>query len=345
MRRALALAVVLLAAGCTVGGPAQPTPATGSTPGTTTPEHTPTASTPVVTTPRALPDPAFDGERALDHVRAQVTGADGGPRYRIPGTEGNAEVARYVDAEMAALGFAVTWHHFNASYGCREVAMHNVVAERAGTSGRTILLAAHYDTRPVADKDPDVGKRGQPVLGANDAGSGVGVLLELARVLPPTEDAVRFLFFDGEDGGGYLAPCRTDWILGSRAYAEQMSAQDIAAVRALLLVDMVGDPQLLLPKEGYSASGPGAHVQDALYSIADQLGHEQFVDEESYSITDDHVPFIERMIPAVDLIHIIPGDPKVFPSWHHTTFDDLDHVSASSLDAVGETIEAWLATL
>lgn len=339
MRWVLAILVVVLVAGCARwdAPPAATTPAATTSP-------TP-ATTPVATTPDSRPYlPVFEGERAFAHVAAQVTTPNGSVRYRIPGTEGNEEVARYIDAQMAALGYRVSWHHFNATYGCVETPMHNVVAQLDGTSGKTIVLAAHYDTRPVADKDPDISRRNEPVLGANDAGSGVGVLLELARVLPPTSDSVRFLFFDGEDGGGYKAPqCATDWILGSRAYAETMSEADVASVRALILVDMVGDPQLILPREGYSAGGPGRSVQDQLYGIADKLGHEQFRDETSYSITDDHVPFLERRIPAVDLIHLIPNDPRVFPSWHHTTFDDMEHVSAESLDAVGETIEAWIA--
>ena len=338
--RWLAVLAVTVLAGC-AGGNGIP----AATP-VLTPPDLPVTLPPVTTTPQRPPElqPKFDGQRAFEHVAAQLVSENGTVRYRIPGTEGNREVARYIDAEMRALGFAVTWHPFNATYGCEQVPMQNVVAERAGTSGRIVLLAAHYDTRPVADKDPDTARRGEPVLGANDAGSGVGVLLELARVLPATNDTVRFLFFDGEDGGGYKGRQCTDWILGSTAYAAQMSAEEVAAVRAMVLVDMVGDPQLVLPREGYSADGPGRALQDELYGIAAKLGHAQFLDQESYSITDDHVPFLDRRVPAVDLIHLLPNDPRVFPSWHHTTFDDLERVSPGSLDAVGETIEAWLAT-
>ena len=342
MRWVCLLVVVALAAGCTL-----PAPAPAVTPTAATPATTPASPTPPAT-PTPPVAPAFDGERAYAHVVAQVRDEAGAPRYRVPGTPGNAEVARYIDATLSGLGYVVTWHHFNATYGCEEVAMHNVVAERPGTSGRVVAFAAHYDTRPIADKDPDVARRGEPILGANDGASGVGVLLELARVLPPSEDAVRLLFFDGEDGGGYKASegCRTDWILGSRAYAGSLDAEELASFRALVLVDMIGAPDLLLPKEGYSAADARASVvQEEVYAVAKSLGHRQFLDRIGAQILDDHVPFLERQVPAIDLIHTVPGDPRVFPAWHHTHDDDLDVVSAASLAAVGETLERWFAQL
>lgn len=335
MRPLLALLCLALVAGCAApGGGENPT-----TP--SSPVATPTATTP---TPGEAPyEPSFDGGRAFEHVREQVLRPDGTVRTRVPGTEGNNETASWIADTMAGLGYGVEWHYFNATYGCEPTPMHNVVAERAGTSGRVVVYAAHYDTRPIADKDPTLANRTRPVPGANDGASGVAVLLELARVLPPSNDTVRFVFFDGEDGGGYLGRACTDWILGSRAYAASLSAEGLASIRAFVLVDMVGDPDLLLPYEGYSREGPGRSVQDAIHATARSLGHRQFLDRDGFSILDDHVPFVEAGVPAVDLIHTIPGDPRVFPDWHHTMEDDLDSVSAASLAAVGETLEAWHA--
>ncbi|HET6405050.1 MAG TPA: M28 family peptidase [Candidatus Thermoplasmatota archaeon] len=338
MRWGWLLLVSVLVAGCVLDAPAPATTPTGATP-VATPSATPTAPT------ASPPAPTFDGARAYAHVVAQVHDENGEPRYRVPGTEGNREVARYIDATMSALGYEVSWHHFNATYGCERTPMHNIVAERAGTSGKLIVFAAHYDTRPVGDKDPDPSKHDLPILGANDGGSGVGVLLELARVLPrDTAHGVRFLFFDGEDGGGYRAKegCRTDWILGSRAYAESLSAAELAAIDALVLVDMVGAPDLVLPREGYSAEDArAAAVQDEVYTVGEMLGHDQFLDRIGAKILDDHIPFLERQVAAIDLIHTVPGDPRVFPRWHHTHDDDLDAVSADSLAVVGETLEVW----
>lgn len=336
MRFLLALLCAALVAGCALPGGPPPPPD----------EPTPATTTPVVATPTpALHEPRFDGERALERVREQVLWPDGSVRFRVPGTPGNAEVAAWIADEMAGMGYDVSWHHFNATYGCERTAMHNVVAKRAGASGRVVVYAAHYDTRPIADKDPDPENRTRGVPGANDGASGVAVLLELARVLPPSEDAVRFVFFDGEDGGGYKGRTCTDWILGSRAYADSLDDAEMARIRAFVLVDMIGDPALKIPWEGYSREGPGRPIQDDIHATAHALGHRQFLDEPGSSILDDHVPFVDRSVPAVDLIHTIPGDPRVFPGWHHTAHDDLEHVSAESLDAVGETLEAWHASL
>ena len=327
---AVALLCALLVAGCSGETPAPPTPGT------------PAATTPATLAPF---EPRFDGERALDLVEEQVRYPNGTIRYRVPGTEGNDETARWIADGLSVLGYDVSWHHFNATYGCKVVPMHNVVGERAGTSGRTVVLAAHYDTRPISDKDLDPAKRALPVPGANDGASGVAVLMELARVMPETDDAVRLVFFDGEDGGGYGRPaCDTDWILGSRAYARSLSSEQLAAIRAFVLVDMIGDADLRIPREGYSRTGPGKAVLGDVFATATRLGHPQFVDADGPPIVDDHVPFVERGVPAIDLIHLMEGG-STFPEWHHTAHDDVDLVSAASLAAVGETLEAWVAGL
>ena len=147
--------------------------------------------------------------------------------------------------------------------------------------------------------------------------------------------------FDGEDGGE--RPC-ADWLLGSRAYAESLTALDVTRTKAMVLVDLVSDPGLVLPREYLSATGAGLPVQDRIYSIGGALGYARVFTNDTahgYAITDDHVPFRERGIPSVDLIHLVAA-PQYFPEWHHTQHDDMAHVSAASLEAVGRTLEAWL---
>jgi Zn-dependent M28 family amino/carboxypeptidase len=195
-----------------------------------------------------------------------------------------------------------------------------------GPSGEPpILLGTHYDTRPLADQDPVAPDLAVP--GANDGASGVAVLLELARVLPsePPDSPVWLAFFDGEDGG------RIDelpWIIGSTAFADSLSVTP----EAVVIVDMVGDADLQLPIEANSDPVLAAEIWD----LAAEMGMPAFQAPGRHRLVDDHMPFLELGIPAVDIVDFD------YPYWH-TTQDTLDKVSAESLEQVGRVLEAWLA--
>ncbi len=200
----------------------------------------------------------------------------------------------------------------------------NLIASRG--VGEYILLGAHYDTRILADQDPNRSLRGDPVPGANDGASGVAVLLELARTLP--EDlpvAIRLVFFDAEDNGGIDD---WDWILGSRAFVRELVDEPSAAI----IVDMIGDADL----EVYYERNSDVILMEEIWQQASDLGYENiFIPEYKHSMLDDHTPFVEAGIPAVDLIDFN------YPYWH-TTSDTLDKVSPESLKAIGDTLTAWL---
>jgi Zn-dependent M28 family amino/carboxypeptidase len=192
--------------------------------------------------------------------------------------------------------------------------------------GATILLGAHYDTRPFADYDPPETQR-QYILGANDGGSGVAVLLELARVLDvdrvPRE--VRLVFFDAEDRGNLDG---WPFSVGAEEYA---SALDVAP-EAVIVVDMVGDKSQALYWEGNSDPALSARI----WALAAELGYaEWFVPEQRWQITDDHLPFVQRGWPAIDIIDF------EYPYWH-TTQDTADKVSAESLGRIGHVLEVFL---
>src|SRR5439155_11256162 len=119
------------------------------------------------------------------------------------------EAADLISSHLEAAGWNVSRDPFTGTYRCANVSMHNVVGERAGTSGKLVILGAHYDTRPIAESDPDPANRTKPIPGANDGASGVGVLLELARSLAGVQDTVRLVFFDAEDGGDMPNSCDT----------------------------------------------------------------------------------------------------------------------------------------
>jgi Zn-dependent M28 family amino/carboxypeptidase len=202
--------------------------------------------------------------------------------------------------------------------------IYNIIASRNAETPQ-IILGAHYDTRMYADHDPTPGKQAEPVPGANDGASGVAVLLELARSLPADTEPVWLVFFDAEDNGHIEG---WDWILGSRAFAEEIVVQP----RAVVIVDMIGDADLNI----YLEKNSNVAIRTEIWSTAKSLGYaDKFINQEKFSMLDDHTPFLEAGIPAVDLIDFD------YPYWH-TIQDTPDKVSAESLQAVGDTLWNWV---
>jgi Zn-dependent M28 family amino/carboxypeptidase len=263
-----------------------------------------------------VPLKAFDGQRALADVETQVAF---GPR--TPGSSGHAQVQDWMRSELSEAG----WDSRIQSADMLGHPIKNVIAYR-GDERPQIILGAHYDTRMFADNDPDPSKQLEPVPGANDGASGVAVLLELARVLPADSAPVWLVFFDAEDNGRIEG---WDWILGSQAFVEGLEFQPEAAV----IVDMIGDSDQNIYIERNSDP---ALVQE-IWNIAAELGYEQsFIPRPKYSMLDDHTPFLQTGIPAVDIIDFD------YPYWH-TTEDTVDKVSAESLEVVGGTLQEWIA--
>jgi glutaminyl-peptide cyclotransferase len=258
---------------------------------------------------------SFDGSRALADVQTQVAF---GPR--IPGTDGHTQVRKWMQTELESAGWIVEVQHTERMGH----PIYNIIAKRNSETPQ-IILGAHYDTRMVADNDPDMSKRSEPVPGANDGASGVAVLLELARSLPKDTTPVWLVFFDTEDNGRIEG---WDWILGSRAFVEEIPVRP----EAVVIVDMIGDADLNIFLERNSNIG----IRTEIWSTAEKLGYsKQFINQERFSMEDDHTPFLEAGIPAVDLIDFD------YPYWH-TTQDTPDKVSAESLQAVGDTLWHWV---
>lgn len=263
-----------------------------------------------------LDDHYFNGERAYEDVIYQVSL---GPR--IPGEDGHQRIIEWITSELSISGWQVEVQE--TEYQGKPV--KNIIAQRE-QGERYILIGAHYDTRIFADQDQDLSLRTLPVPGANDGGSGVAVLLELARVLP--EDLkvpIRLVFFDCEDNGGIDD---WQWIMGSRAFVRDYEILPLAAI----IVDMIGDADLNIFYEHNSDE----LIMGQIWKQASELGYgSQFQEEFRHSMLDDHTPFIEAGIPAVDIIDFD------YPFWH-TTEDTVDKVSSESLQAVGQTLLAWI---
>lgn len=257
----------------------------------------------------------FDGQRALADVQTQVAF---GPR--TPGSEAQARVLEWMRSELAEAG----WQSEVQETVRMGHPIRNLIAYRSSAAPQ-IILGAHYDSRLYADRDPDPARRGEPVPGANDGASGVAVLLELARTLPPDSAPIWLAFFDAEDNGGIEG---WDWILGSRAFVEQSGVRP----QAVIVVDMIGDADLNI----YAEKNSDPELTASIWATAAELGYaEAFISEQKYSMLDDHTPFLEAGIPAVDIIDFD------YPYWH-TTADTLDKVAVESLQAVGETLWTWI---
>jgi Zn-dependent M28 family amino/carboxypeptidase len=259
---------------------------------------------------------SFDGERAYQDVLAQMAF---GPR--TPGSVGHTAVVSYIQDELSAAGWQAELQPFTIS-GHDGV---NVIG-KFGQGQPWIVLGAHFDARMQADQDQNPDLRNEPVPAANDGASGVAVLLELARTLPKDFNGqIWLVFFDLEDQGdipGY------DWILGSRAFVANLTGKPDAAI----IVDMIGDADLNI----YQERNSDKDLTEQIWSAAQSLGYQSaFLEQSKYSMLDDHTPFLEAGIPAVDIIDFD------YPYWH-TIADTADKVSAESLKTVGETLRNWL---
>jgi hypothetical protein len=246
----------------------------------------------------------FDGNRAFQDLEHQV---NLGPR--IVGSEAHKQVREWIIKSNEELG----WQVENQSHIINYQEIHNIISKRGENDGSPwVIIGAHYDSRVVP--------------GANDGASGVSVLLELARVIPPNIMAnIWLVFFDAEDNGALPGG---EWILGSRAFVEALDGKPDAVV----VVDMVGDSDLNIYMEMYSDQ----NLRQEIWDTAANLGYEdQFIPITKYQIIDDHLPFVQAGIPAVDIIDFD------YPYWH-TVGDTADKVSPESLQIVGEVVLSWL---
>lgn len=267
------------------------------------------------------PPPAaqpFSGQRALDWAGKAVSF---GPRPA--GSPELAKLQGVITAELKARGWQVSEDAFTAQTPAGPRAMRNLMGRLPGKSGKAVVFSGHYDTKAIP---------GMRFVGANDAGSSTGVLLELARVLPALsrKDDVLLVFFDGEEAFGEWSD--TNGIYGSRHLAETWSRQGmLPRIRALINVDMVGDRELRILEESNSA----ASLRMLVRAVARDLGYTQYFPPFGGAIEDDHMPFVRRGVPALDLIDFDYGPGH---SYWHTEKDTIDKLSAQSLEIVGRLL-------
>jgi len=272
--------------------------------------------------------PSFDGGAAYELVRAQVAF---GPR--VPGTEGHARQLEWMLGRLRPIAPELqvdSFQHITTTTG-DTLRLVNLLARFAPEETRRILLLAHWDTRPTSDQARDPALHSVPVPGANDGASGTAVLLELAGMLAadPPPVGVDVLLVDGEDYG----PGLDDMLLGARRYAAAIDPDDRPVFG--LLLDMVGDADPSFPVEAISAQYANVVVRK-VWQAAERLGYRgYFPTGVGRQLNDDHVPLIEAGLPTANVIDFTYGPGNAY--WH--TPDDLpEHVSARTLEMVGEVV-------
>ena len=295
------------------------------------------ANSPATPTVAAKSD--FDGDRAFDYVKKQV---EFGPRP--PGSPELEQTRAWIVDQLRSFGLSVTTDEFQARTPVGEKKMANIVAELPGPSTDIIVFGSHYDTKLFKEFK---------FVGANDAGSSTGALMEIARVLAvkkPNKLTYRFVFFDGEE-----AFCREwddchnpnpadpadklpDNTYGSRHYVSQLVAKnEVSRVKAMILLDMIGYKNLRLDRADLGT----LWLQDVIWQTAKELGYSQFSNRSQGVGDDDHSPFLKASIQAVDIIQLDSYGTNGSEYWHSKD-DTLDKISAKSLKIVGDTVIASL---
>ena len=263
-------------------------------------------------------DAPFDSARAWEHLRRQVAF---GPRPS--GSPAIAETRRYILSQLKAAGIAFREQTFTASTPAGSVPMTNIIATIPGKQSDRIVLASHYDTKRAAFR----------FVGASDGASSTAALLELGRVLKGRQNAltIELLFLDGEEAVNWEWQGQ-DNTYGSRHYVQAaQAARTLSSLKTLILLDMIGDRDLAIRRDSNSTPW----LVEIVWAAAARAGHRSTFSNEITTIDDDHVPFVRAGVPAVDIIDLD------YPQWH-TAQDDLDHVSAKSLQIVGDVVLAAL---
>lgn len=279
--------------------------------------------------------PSFSGDSAYRNVARQV---EFGPR--VPNTSAHESAAVWLASELSRHGAEVTLQKADLpAWDGTVLRSTNIMGSFNPELGDRLLLMAHYDTRPWADADPDEKNRSKPIDGANDGASGVGVLLETARLLGLQNPGkgIDILFVDSEDYG--TEGDDESWALGARYFAANPIRPGYRAARVILL-DMVGGKGATFPAEYFSRQA-AASLDESFRQAASRAGYaELFPGHTGSAVNDDHIPFLQAGIPAIDIIDY-RREGGFAPTWH-TLNDNLENIDPAILEAVGKSLIRYI---
>jgi hypothetical protein len=293
---------------------------------------------------------AFSGDASLSYVQTQLAF---GPR--VPGTPAHRRTGDWIIAQMKSRADSVvvqSWTHVTAKGDT--LPLRNILARINPSATQRVLYLTHWDTRPTADEDQNLGNRSLPIPGANDGASGVALLMGIADALKKTKPlyGVDLLFVDGEDYGSFndynpdsALTKSYDVLIGSTYFANHLPSPDYRPIFGALF-DMIGDKYLNIYQESNSVAA-APEVVSRVWSTADDLGYgKYFIAVNKGAVTDDHVPLLKRGLRVIDIIdddycangfHCDEPGPE---NLHHTMGDTFDKVSAKSLQVVGDVAVA-----
>jgi len=293
----------------------------------------------------SVPAPAFSSDSAFHFLEKQLAF---GPR--VPNTPAHVKTAAWLIQKFKSYGFEVTEQNFKpVNYEGKTLNAKNIIASTNPAAAKRVLLAAHWDTRPIADKDDE--RQTLPIPGANDGASGVAVLLEIARIIHETpkkpEVGIDIILFDAEDWGEAIDYKKDSglqyggYLLGSDYWSKNLHKPNYTAFYGILL-DMVGAKNATFRYDETSMQAAPSIVKN-VWNTASQLGFSQyFLNESGGSIYDDHVPVIANAkIPMIDIIDLktsFGSSGADFFKAHHTHDDDISAIDKNTLKAVGQTV-------
>jgi glutaminyl-peptide cyclotransferase len=285
-----------------------------------------------------VPAPVFNADSAYQFVSRQVKF---GPR--VPNTVAHEKCGDYLINSFRNSGAKVMVQNFEAkAYDGKKLVLRNITASFNPEASKRIILAAHWDTRPFADQDPDKSYYNKPIDGANDGGSGVGILLEVARAMNTFKSkpgvGVDLILFDGEDYGApeeFEGSHANTYCLGSQYWAKNPHSNGYYGI----LLDMVGAKDATFAMEGLSMQYAGSIVQK-VWQTGNALGYSKyFIYREAGAITDDH-SYVNELakIPMIDIIEFKIGGSNYFGPYWHTHNDNMNVIDKNTLKAVGQTL-------
>ena len=296
--------------------------------------------------PYVSPAPDFCADSAYAYVAAQCAF---GPR--TPGSAAHDSCGAWIERKFRSLGAQVTVQRTAVRlYDGSSVPCINIIASQQPDAERRVMICSHWDSRPWADNDPDSAFWHQSIDGANDGASGVGILIELARLLQaqPAGVGVDLVCFDVEDCG--TPQWETDaalhgdhhWCLGSQYWAGRHHADGYRAEWAILL-DMVAGYDCEFRQEGFSKR-LAPRVLDKVWAAAQRIGYGHlFPYTQGTYVTDDHLPVNQSGIPCIDIIASDKNKGGFCATWH-TALDDTLHIDPQTLQAVGQVVTEVIYT-